>query len=304
MSLNYEIIELASEGYFYPTGSILSTGKLKIYPITAKQEEILANVNLARRGLLEKELIDELLVDNINYDDLLNCDKNSILLNSRIQNYGSYGKFKLKCESCETDFENDVSFAFRPVPFNASMCQRGKNKLEYKFKKCKKSVWFKLPTCAENRIYEEHGWLTFAKTITLEIEGIDDIENFYDYELSAADSNAFRTFYFKNTPGYINDVTITCPSCKASKTSKIDINTDIFGITPEVKMNIHSEIFDLCYYSNGAFTQEGVYNMPTFLRSFYIKKLIDAKKAESDAQTKANSQSKPTAIARPPPVKK
>lgn len=304
MSLNYEIIELASEGYFYPSGSLLSSGKLKIYPITAKQEEILANGNLAKRGLLEKELIDELLVDNIDYDELLNCDKNSILLNSRIQNYGSHGKFKLKCESCETDFENDVSFAFRAVPFDVSKYDQGVNRLEYKFQKCKKTVWFKLPTCAEYRIYEEYGWLTFAKVITLKIEDVEDIEQFYDYELSAADSNAFRTYYFKNTPGYINDVNITCPNCKASKKSKIDINTDIFGITPDVKMNIHSEIFDLCYYSNGAFTQEGVYNMPTFLRSFYIKKLVDAKKAESDAQSKSSSQSKPAAIARPPSVKK
>lgn len=304
MSLNYEIIELASEGYFYPTGSLLSTGKLKIYPITAKQEEILANGNLARRGLLEKELLDELIVDNVDYNELLNCDKNSILLNSRIQNYGSYGKFKLKCESCETEFDNDVSFAFKAIPFDTSKYERGNNKLEYRFQKCKKIVWFKLPTCAEYRIYEEYGWLTFAKVITLKIEDIEDIEQFYDYELSAADSNAFRTFYFKNTPGYINDVNITCPSCKASKKSKIDINTDIFGITPDVKMNIHSEIFDLCYYSNGAFTQEGVYNMPTFLRSFYIKKLVDAKKAESDAQSKSSSQSKPAAIARPPSVKK
>ena len=43
--------------------------------------------------------------------------------------------------------------------------------------------------------------------------------------------------------------------------------------------------------------------MPTLLRSFYIKKLVDAKKAEADAHNKATS-SKPAAIARPPTVKK
>lgn len=303
MSLNYEIIELASEGYFYPSSSLLSSGKLRLYPITAKQEEILANGNLAKQGLLEKELIEEIVVDNIDYNSLLNCDKNSILLNSRIANYGVGGKLKMKCESCDTDFEQDISFAFRPVPFNFNNIERGTNRLEYTFPKCSKKVCFKLPTCNEHRIYEEYGWLTFAKVITLSIEGVDDIEYFYDNELGATDSNAFRTFYQKNTPGYINTISISCPSCKLVKKSKIDINTDIFGITPEVKMNIHGEIFDLCYYSNGAFTQDGVYNMPTFLRSFYIKKLVDAKKAEADAQNKA-SQSKPASIARPPSVKK
>ncbi len=303
MSLNYEIIELASEGYFYPSSSLLSSGRLKLYPITAKQEEIIANANLAKRGLLEQELIEDITVDNINYESLLECDKNSILLNSRIINYGAGGKLKIKCEACDTDFEQDITFAFRPIPFNFNNIKKGINRLEYVFPKCGKKVCFKLPTCHEQRIYDEYGWLTFAKIITLSIENTEDIEYFYDNELSASDSNAFRTFYQKNTPGYINSMSISCPSCKAVKKSKIEINTDIFGITPEVKMNIHSEIFDLCYYSNGAFTQEGVYNMPTFLRNFYIKKLVDAKKAESEAQNKA-SQSKPSSIARPPAVKK
>lgn len=304
MSLNYEIIELASEGYFYPSGSLLSGGRLKIYPITAKQEEILANGNLAKRGLLEKELLTEIIVENIDYDSLLNCDKDSILLNSRIINYGSTGKLKMKCEICETDFDQDISFGFKSVPFNFKNFERGINKLEYIFPKCGKKVWFKLPTCYEHHIYQEHGWLTFAKVITLSIEDVEDIESFYDNELSATDSNLFRTYYQNNTPGYANNIFISCPSCKSVKKSKIEINTDIFGITPEIKMNIHSEIFDLCYYSNGAFTQESVYNMPTFLRNFYIKKLVDAKKSEADAQKKASSQSKTSPIARPPMAKK
>lgn len=303
MSLNYEIIELASDGYFYPTGSLLSSGKLKLYPITAKQEEILANGNFAKRGLIETELLKEIVVDDIDYDSLLDCDRESILLNSRIINYGSGGKLKLKCESCDLDFDQDISFAFKSKPFSFNNLSRGINALEYTFPKCNKKVFFKLPTCNERRIYDQYGWLTFAKTITISIQDISDIESFYDNELGAADSNAFRTFYQKNTPGYINEVSISCPSCRVPKKSRIDINADIFGIIPEVKMNIHSEIFDLCYYSNGAFTQEGVYNMPTLLRSFYIKKLVDAKKSEAESQNKA-SQSKPTSIARPPTVKK
>lgn len=303
MSLNYEIIELASEGYFYPTGSLLSSGKLRLYPITAKQEEILANGNFIRTGLVEKEVFQDILVDKIDYDILLNCDKESILLNSRIINYGASAKLRIKCEECDKEFEPDISFVFKPKPFDFSGLTRGINRISYTFPKCKKTVFLKLPTCNEQRIYDQYGWLTFAKAVTLNIDGVNDIDYFYDYELNASDSNAFRTYYLKNTPGYINSISVSCPSCKVVKKSKIDINTDIFGITPEVKMNIHGEIFDLCYHSNGAFTQESVYNMPTFLRTFYIKKLIETKKAESDAQNKS-SQSKPAPIARPPSLKK
>jgi hypothetical protein len=44
--------------------------------------------------------------------------------------------------------------------------------------------------------------------------------------------------------------------------------------------------------------------MPTNLRSFYIKKLVDAKKAEADANKSASEGgSKRSEIARPPKVK-
>jgi hypothetical protein len=147
--------------------------------------------------------------------------------------------------------------------------------------------------------------LAFAKAITLRIDDVEDINNFYEYELSATDSKLFRKFYEEHTPGYINEIAVSCPTCNAVRKSKMDINTDIFAIRPESKMNIHSEIFDLCYYSNGAFTQEGVYKMPTMLRAFYIKKLVDAKKAEADANKSASEGSKqPSKIARPPTAKK
>ena len=165
-------------------------------------------------------------------------------------------------------------------------------------------MYFRLATCTEYDIYIKQGWLAFAKVITLEIDGVTDINNFYEYELSATDSKLFRKFYDEHTPGYINDISITCPACNSVRNSKMDVNTDIFAIRPESKMNIHSEIFDLCYYSNGAFTQDGVYKMPTNLRSFYIKKLVDAKKAEADANKSASEGGgKRSEIARPPKVK-
>ena len=175
MKLHAEIIDLASEGYFYPTGSALSSGIVKIFPITAQQEDLLANGNLAKRGLLEKEFLDSVVEGGVNFDTLLYCDKISILLNLRMVNYGAESKMKIKCDSCEEEYEHDVSFAFKGIPFSFFGCERGINKLKYTFPKCKTSVYFKLPTSNEYRIYEEYGWLTFAKCITLFIDGVDDI---------------------------------------------------------------------------------------------------------------------------------
>lgn len=305
MNLHAEIIDLASEGYFYPSSSKYSSGKVKILPITGELEEMLCNGNLAKRGLLENEFLNKVVDGGVDTSELLYCDKLSILLNLRIANYGATSKIKTQCGDCDHEFEQSISFGFRGRPFNFSQYERGINKLSYTFSKCKKTVIFKLPTSDEYDIYEKHGWLSFAKAITLSIEDVQDINNFYEYELGAVDSKLFRKHCEINTPGYINEISIKCPSCNAVKQSKMDVNIDMFGMKPENRMNIHSEIFDLCYYSNGAFTQDGVYKMPTNLRAFYIKKLVDAKKQEAEAN-KSASEGKPESgkIARPPTVKK
>lgn len=305
MKLHSEIIDLASEGCFYPSGSKYSSGKVNIFPINGETEEILANANLAKRGLLDDVFLNAVLDGTYDRNELLQCDRESILLNLRIVNYGPTANMKVKCNDCDHEYEGTVSFGFKSKPFDFASHDVGNNKLSYVFPKCKKTVYFRMPTCAEHDILVKQSWLAMIKVITISIDGVDNISNFYDYELSAMDGKSFRKYFETRTPGFFNEVHMTCTSCGAVSKQVIDVNTGIFGIRPESKMNIHAEIFDLCYYSNGAFTQEGVYKMPTSLRAFYIKKLIDAKKQEAEANKEA-SQGKGQSgkIAKPPTVKK
>jgi hypothetical protein len=50
---------------------------------------------------------------------------------------------------------------------------------------------------------------------------------------------------------------------------------------------LHTQIFEMCYYGNG-FNQHDLYQMPTYLRTFYYNKLVDAKKKEADEVKKSN----------------
>jgi hypothetical protein len=59
-----------------------------------------------------------------------------------------------------------------------------------------------------------------------------------------------------------------------------------FGLPSNYSIQLHKQIFDLCYYGNG-FTQEGVYRLPIHLRNFYYKQLVDAKKKEQEEMKKA-----------------
>ena len=48
----------------------------------------------------------------------------------------------------------------------------------------------------------------------------------------------------------------------------------------------------MCYNSQGGFTWRDVYSMPVYLRSFYVKQLIETKKKEETEMKKAQNKSK------------
>jgi len=50
-------------------------------------------------------------------------------------------------------------------------------------------------------------------------------------------------------------------------------------------------VFSLAYYSEGAFTQDIVYNLPVHLRNFYLNLLIKIKEKEQDQLDKSYSKS-------------
>ncbi len=67
-----------------------------------------------------------------------------------------------------------------------------------------------------------------------------------------------------------------------------------FGLTSEHKVEIHKTLFTMAYYSNGAFDVQQVYNMPVYLRNFYMKQLEEAKTKEADAMKSAQKSSRPS----------
>lgn len=74
-------------------------------------------------------------------------------------------------------------------------------------------------------------------------------------------------------------------------------------LTPEDKVRIYQEIFQLVYNSNGGFTHDEVYSMPIFLRYFYLKMLIEQKDRESKETNNESNSVVKKGPARPPFVK-
>jgi hypothetical protein len=83
-----EVIELPSKGLLYPEDNPLSSGKIEMKYMTAKEEDILTNQSYIQKGTVLDKLLQALIVSKINYNDLIIGDKNAIMVAARVLGYG------------------------------------------------------------------------------------------------------------------------------------------------------------------------------------------------------------------------
>ena len=58
-----EVVDLPSQGLLYPTDSPLSSGKIEIKYMTAREEDILTSANLIKKGVVIEKLLESLVID-------------------------------------------------------------------------------------------------------------------------------------------------------------------------------------------------------------------------------------------------
>jgi len=58
----------------------------------------------------------------------------------------------------------------------------------------------------------------------------------------------------------------------------------------------------LCYFGKGGFTHDEVYNMPRYLRTFYLKQIEKINKQRNDEQKKLDNKQKGKSEVFSPPV--
>jgi len=79
-----EFIDLPSKGLVYPENNPLSSGRVEIKYMTAREEEILSSQNLIKKGIVLDKLFESIIVDKkVNPDDIILGDKNAIMLAKR-----------------------------------------------------------------------------------------------------------------------------------------------------------------------------------------------------------------------------
>lgn len=65
-----------------------------------------------------------------------------------------------------------------------------------------------------------------------------------------------------------------------------------FGLTPEYKLELHNAMLITAHYSKGAFSVVDLYQMPVYLRNFYVKQFNELKKREANEIEKSSRSAK------------
>jgi hypothetical protein len=220
-----EIVELPSKGLLYSEDNPLSSGKVEMKYMTAKEEDILTTQSYIKDGSVLDRLFKSLIVGNgnglsIKYDDLVTGDKNAIMIAARILGYGKdyeveiqdpFSNNKQKDVIDLTQFENkeyDGSHQIEPY----------RNEFEFRLPHSDRVITFMAMTeKVEKRAKHQSDTIkkknrklrdntsrdltTRLKNMILSVDGDYDkkkIISFVDNELFAIDSKALRK--------YINEV--------------------------------------------------------------------------------------------------
>lgn len=243
-----EIISLPSKGYFYPTDNKLSSGKIELKYMTAKEEDILTSQNLIRQGIVIETLLRELVVDDdIDMESMLLGDKNAIMVVSRIFGYGGEYSFEIDCPACGEHRKDSCDLTkFKDIEIDFSKLEKGKNEFEFKLPVSEHTITFKLLTQkdqkqidakikSQKKIIRNSGIdsevTTRLKQTIIAIDGnesLSNINSFVDTEFLSKDSFAFRAYLNSVNPDVDMTYNFECQLCGHTEGIGVPIGLSFF----------------------------------------------------------------------------
>ena len=211
-----EQIELPSKGLIYPSDSPLSSGTIEMKYMTAKEEDILTNVNYINQNIVIDKLLQSLIISDVKYNELLVGDANSLLVAARILGYGK--DYEFEYTDPETGNKKDIVVdltTLNPKPLDESIFVKGKNEFDFVLPSSKIPVTFKLLTQGDQKAIEKEmaglkrinpksssEITTRLKHMIVSLNGDRSpatIREFVDNML-VRDSQALRNYYNKISP--------------------------------------------------------------------------------------------------------
>lgn len=206
-----ETIELPSKGLIYPEDNPLSSGKIEMKYMTAKEEDILSNQSYIQNGTVLDKLMKSLIVTKCNYSDLIVGDKNAIMIAARILGYGKDYKFEYKGEEVEVDLST-----LENKEFDENSITKGLNEFQYTLPNSGTEITYKLLSHKDEMAIEaelkglkkinkkaDPMMSTRMKQMILSVNGDSErktVREFVDTYFLAMDARAFRKHIASHQP--------------------------------------------------------------------------------------------------------
>lgn len=223
-----EIVELPSKGLIYPKDNPLSSGKVEMKYMTAKEEDILTTQSYIKDGSVLDRLFQSLIISNgagmpIKYVDITMGDKNAIMIAARILGYGKDYEVEIDDPTSPGKKQKDVIdlTQFEPDDYDGSnQTELHKNEFEFELPQSKRKITFQALTESKERKIKhqledskraarrmkdttDRQLTTRLKNTITSVDGETDqnvINGFVDNELFAVDSRALRAHINKVVP--------------------------------------------------------------------------------------------------------
>jgi hypothetical protein len=310
--------ELPSKGKFYPEGHPLKDKEDVEYRfMTAKQEDLLTNKTLIKKGTVIDRMIQSVLVDGkLNLDTILLGDKNSLIAEIRISGYGSDYMAKMICANCGEAVQHkfDLEKAKRAHYGIADGVIQNENgeevitnitsdgQFSLVLPKTKATVTCRLLTGADEKqlmaISEmkkknklaESAMTDQMKQFVTSVNGKEDkaaIASFID-GLPVLDSRYLREWYRKASPNLTLVEEFTCATCGFEEEVPVPLGVEFFGLSDAYIRSVYEQFFYLKYY--GGFSLYESYNLPVIIRDWFFAKLNKQIGEENEARKSAKPQ--------------
>ena len=223
-----EVVELPSNGYFYPKDSPLASGKVEMKYMTAREEDILTSPNLLKQGIAIDKLLEALIVDKkINIGDLLIGDKNALIVAARILAYGKMYEFITFDDSGEEVNATVDLTTLNDKEIDFTGLTEGVNEFTFTLPNSERTITLRFLTHKDEKELESEATAlkkvssTIVKTMTSRMKRIiasvdgnsekATIINFVDTELLSVDALELRKYLNSITPDIDMLTTATFP---------------------------------------------------------------------------------------------
>ena len=215
-----EKVDLPSKGLLYPKDHLLSSGKIEMKYMTAREEDILTNQNYIAKGIVLDKLLQSLIITDVKLKDLFIGDKNAILIASRILGYGKDYQIKYKGQAHTVDLS-----LLENKTIDENLFKGGKNEFDWELPHSGTKLTFRLLTDGLDKEIEAEikgiqkinkgaspEVSTRMKYLITSVEGDSSgktVRDFVDTYLLARDAKALRDHIIKIQPDIELKTTIT-----------------------------------------------------------------------------------------------